>query len=140
MHQLLVLRLYDRRFALRLRDVERVLRMVEITALPDAPPKLLGVINLQGRVVSVIDLRRCCGLPPIEVEPEQVLVLVRRRDGKVALAADGVEGAVGWEEEVVIPAEEIQPPPLSLEGVAKLGGTLVPVLDLDRLLQDILSP
>ena len=140
MHQLLVLRLYDRRFALRLADVERVLRMVEITPLPGAPSTVLGVINIQGEVTSVIDLRRCCFLPPTEVGPEQVLVLVRRDGGRVALAADWVEVTVGWQEEGVVPAEEIKPAPPTLEGMAKLADGLVPVLDLDRLLRDILPP
>jgi len=133
--QLFVLRMDQQRYALRLRDVDRVLRMVEITALPEPPPGVLGVINVQGRVLSVIDLRRALHLPAREVDPEDVLILVHSDGAVVALAADGVEGVSDWPEEGVVPVQEIQPPPPYVEGVAKLDAGLVPIFDLDRLLK-----
>lgn len=139
MHQLLVLRLEDRRYALRLRDVERVLRMVEVTPLPEAPPSVLGVVNVEGRVLTVVDLRRCCGLPPLRIDPDQVMVLVHRDGRAVALAADGVEGVVNWPERKIVPASGMEPPPAYIEGVAKLPDRLVPILDLQPLMEIALS-
>jgi len=133
--QLFVLRMDKQRYALRLRDVDRVLRMVEITALPEPPPGVLGVINVQGRVLSVIDLRRALHLPAREVDPEDVLILVHSEGAIVALAADGVDGVSDWPEEGGVPVQEIQPPPPYIEEVAKLVDGLVPIFDLDRLLK-----
>lgn len=135
MDRLFTLRLDQQRYALKLRDVERVLRMVEITALPEAPSAVLGLINVQGRVLSVIDLRRCLDLPPREVEPEDVLVIVRTAAGMVALAADAVEGVTERPEQATVSAQEIVPAPADLEGVVKLPDGLVLICDLDRLLE-----
>jgi len=135
LRQLFVLRLDHQRYALRLPDVERVLRMVEITALPEPPPGVLGVINVQGRVLTVIDLRHCLHLPAREVEPEDVLILVSAAGAMLALAADGVEGVTDWPEEGIIPVQEIRAPSPYLEGVAKLADGLVLIFDLGRLLR-----
>ncbi|OGU10061.1 MAG: hypothetical protein A2075_12300 [Geobacteraceae bacterium GWC2_58_44] len=134
MNRLFTVRLDHQRYALRLQDVERVVRMVEITALPEAPSAVLGLINVQGRVLSVIDLRGCFNLPPREIDPEDVLVIVHTAGGMVALAADAVEGVSEWPEQATVPGEEILPAPVHLEGVVKLADGLVLICDLDRLL------
>jgi purine-binding chemotaxis protein CheW len=134
LHQLFVVRLDDHRYALPLQDVERVLRMVEITALPEAPPTVLGVVNVQGRVLSVIDLRSCFHLPPREVIPEDILVIVHAAGGMVALAVDAVEGVSADAESTMVTAGEIVPEPAYLEGVAKLADDLVLICDLEQLL------
>ena len=134
MNQLFTLRLDQHRYALRLQDVERVVRMVEITALPEAPSAVLGLINVQGRVMSVIDLRACFGLAPREPDPDDVLVIVRAAGGMVAIAADGIEGVSEWPEQSTVQGGEIVPAPANLEGVVKLPGGLVLICDLDRLL------
>jgi purine-binding chemotaxis protein CheW len=134
MNQLFTLRLDGHRYALRLQDVERVVRMVEITALPEAPSAVLGLINVQGRVLSVIDLRACFNLPSREVDPEDVLVIVRTAGGEVALAADGVDGVSEWPEQSTVRTEKILPAPLHLEGVVKLPNGLVLICDLDQII------
>jgi len=134
LHQLFVVRLDDHRYALPLQDVERVLRMVEITTLPEAPPTVLGVVNVQGRVLSVIDLRSCFHLPPREVIPEDILVIVHAAGGMVALAVDAVEGVSADAESTMVAAGEIVPEPAYLEGVAKLADDLVLICDLEQLL------
>ena len=134
MNQLFIMRLDDQRYALRLQDVERVLRMVEITALPEAPPNVLGLVNVQGRVLSVVDLRRCLHLPTRDVALEDVLVIAHGKRGTVALAADGVEGVSPWPEQASVSGEEILPVPAYLEAVVKFPDGLVLICDLDQLL------
>jgi len=135
LNRLFVLRLDRQRYALRLRDVERVLRMVEITALPEAHPSVLGVINVQGSVITVFDLRRCLQLPTREVDSDDVLVLTRTGGAMVALAADGVDGVANWTDHGFVRGEEIRSTPPYLDGVAKLPDGLVLIFDLERLLQ-----
>lgn len=134
MNQLFTVRVDQQRYALRLEEVERVLRMVEITPLPEAPPAVLGLINVQGRVMSVLDLRACFDLPQRQVEPEDVLVIVRTAGGLMALAADGVDGVSEGPEQATVAAGEILPAPAHLEGVVKLEDGLVLICDLDQLL------
>src|SRR5262245_21471826 len=63
---LFVFRLAEQHYALPLLTVERVLPMVAVSPLPQAPSLTLGVINLHGLVVPVLDLRRRFGLPAHE--------------------------------------------------------------------------
>ena len=60
--------LNEQRYALRLAIVERIVRMVEITPLPNAPDIVLGVVNLQGRIIPIFNIRRRFGLE--EREPD----------------------------------------------------------------------
>jgi purine-binding chemotaxis protein CheW len=132
--QLFVMRLDQQRYALRLQDVVRVVRMVEIAGLPEATPPVVGLINVQGQVLSVVDLRACLHLPEREAALDDVLIIVRTAKGMVALAADGVEGVYAWPEEATVAGAEIHPPPLHLEGVVKQSDGLVFICDLDRLI------
>jgi len=133
-NQLVIVRLDEQRYALPLQEVERVVRMVEISEVPEAPAAILGLINVQGEVLSVFDLRGCLGLPVREISPEDVLVIVRTAGGKVALAADGVEVMGDWPRQTTVSREKIHSPPSYLEGVVKLAEGLLFICDLDRLL------
>lgn len=133
MNQLFIVRLDEQRYALRLQDVERVVSMVEITALPEAPAAVLGLINAQGRILTVIDLRSCLNLPAREVDLDDVLVIVRTAAGMVALAVDGVEGVSPFPEQATVSGQEIVPAPVHLEGVVKFASGLVLICDLDQL-------
>ena len=65
--QLLVFALGDQRCALYLPVVDRVVRMVEITPLPKAPDIVLGVVNVHGEVIPVINVRKRFGLPQRDI-------------------------------------------------------------------------
>ena len=87
--QLVVLRLGVQQYALDINDVREVIFVPEITAIPRQPHHMLGVLNLRGRVLPVVDLRRALGLPP--VEPTSTSRVVVAQDGRlVGLLADEV--------------------------------------------------
>ncbi len=79
-------------FALLLSSVLRVVRAVEITPLPQAPEIILGVVNLQGALVPVIDVRRRFGLPGRAVRLEDRLILAVTPRRTLALPVDSVAG------------------------------------------------
>ena len=62
-NHIVVFTLDEQRYALHLLAVERVVRAVEVTALPEAPEIVLGVVNVKGRIVPVINVRRRFRLP-----------------------------------------------------------------------------
>ena len=62
-NHIVVFALDEQRYALHLLAVERVVRAVEVTALPEAPEIVLGVVNVKGRIVPVINVRRRFRLP-----------------------------------------------------------------------------
>lgn len=120
--------------ALNLEAVERVIRAVEIAPLPDAPRGVLGVINLQGRIVPVFDLRARFGLPARDVRAGDHLVIARMRSRAVALLVDTVGEVVPAGQVQLIPSSEILPEMESISGVMKLEGGLVFVHDLEKFL------
>jgi purine-binding chemotaxis protein CheW len=65
--QLVVFRLDNQRYALPLPTVERIVRAVEVTALPKAPSIVLGIVDVAGRVCPVLNVRQRFGLPDKEI-------------------------------------------------------------------------
>ena len=84
----------SQRFALPVGRVARVLPALEVTPLADAPPAVAGSVVLQGRVVAVLDLRRCLGLPLRELQLTDSLVLAQGSGGALAFFADTVQGVL----------------------------------------------
>jgi purine-binding chemotaxis protein CheW len=133
-HQLVGFNLDEQRYALHLTAVERVVRMVEITPLPKAPQIVLGVINIQGLIIPVVDIRRRFRIPARDIRLSDHLLIARTARRTVALALDAVTGIVERSAQAVITAEEILPGLEYVEGVMKLDDGLILIHDLDTLL------
>lgn len=123
-----------RRYALGLDAVERVVRAVAVTPLSDGPDVVRGVINVQGRIVPVINLRRRLGFPDRETRLEDLLVISRSASRTVAFFADSVEGVVDEPEGAVTEGCDVAPGLEYVRGVMRLGEGLVVIHDLDRVL------
>lgn len=121
-------------FAVSLAAVERIERAVEITALPEAPRGVRGMINYKGKIVPVFDLHTRFGLPAREVCTTDHLVIAHTHWRTVALLVDAVAGVVSRAEAHITPAAEILPDLDSITGVMKLEGGMVQVHDLERFL------
>ena len=132
--QLLVFTLDDQYYALRLDAVERVVRAVEITPLPDAPEIVRGIINVQGRIVPVIDLRRCFHFSEREIRLSDQFVISSASRRTVAFAVDAVHGVVRCPEEAVVSVAEVFPGIEAVEGVMKLMDGMVLIPDIDKVL------
>jgi len=131
---LFVFTLEEQRYALSLASVEKVVRVVEFTSLPKAPDIVSGVINVQGRIVPVMNIRKRFGLPQREPSLSDQLILARTSRRSVALVAEGVHGIIQKDEAGIIGREEIIPGIEHVEGVVKLEGGMVFIHDLDRFL------
>jgi purine-binding chemotaxis protein CheW len=107
---------------------------VEVTPLPGAPETVLGVINVQGEVIPVINLRRRFGLPERELELTDQFVIARTSSRTVALVVDAVSSVIQRVEAETVAAEKILPHLRQVEGVIKFDDTLVLIHNLDTLL------
>lgn len=130
---LLVFRLDDRRFALRLAPLQRVLPALEITPLPDAPGVVAGIVDVAGRIVPVLDLRRRFALPSRETRLSDVLILVEGAERAAALAADGVDGLIDGTQPQTA-AGAIVAGLKQVDGVVELEDGLALIHDIDRFL------
>jgi purine-binding chemotaxis protein CheW len=131
---LVVFTLDEQHYALHLAAVERAIRMVEITPLPKAPEIVLGVINVQGRIIPVVNLRRRFGLAERELHLSEHIILAHTLKRAVALVVDAVKGVMECSEQEVIAAEEILPGLDYLEAVTKLNEGLILIHALDTFL------
>jgi len=134
LNHLIVFALDRQRYALPLPVVDRVVRMVAITPLPKAPDIVLGVVNIQGRVIPVIDMRRRFRLPEREIALTDQLVVAHTVRRPVALVADAVEDVITCAEQSLIAAENILSKVEYVEGVVKLTDGLILIHDLDKFL------
>ncbi len=130
--KLVVFTLDEQQYALHLSVVHRVVRMVEITPLPKAPEIIHGVIDMQGHIIPVVNIRKRFRLPEREVRMNDQLIIAYTSKRTVAIAADAVESVV--EHTGIVPAEEVVPGLEYVEGVTRLEGGIVLIHDLDRFL------
>jgi purine-binding chemotaxis protein CheW len=132
--QLVLFALDEQRYALDLASVERIVRVVDVTPLPKAPPIVLGIINVKGDVVPVYDLRRRFRLPEREIKLTDQLMIAKTSRQTVALLVDGVDGVLEVADEEIASAGEILPEIEYVHGVVKLQDGLVLIHDLDQFL------
>lgn len=121
-------------YGLPLRVVERILPMVAISPLPKAPPIVLGVVNVHGTVIPVVDLRRRFGLPSRDYGLGGRLLLARTSRRLLAFPVDEVLGVSEVPAEDVSPPEAVLPGIGQVAGIVRLAGGLLLIQDLDACL------
>jgi purine-binding chemotaxis protein CheW len=117
-------------------QVQEVLRYLEMTRIPSARDVIQGLINLRGQIVTAVDMRARLGLPKRGEGETPMNMVVRSDDGAVSLLVDEIGDVVE------VTAESYEPTPDNLpreqreliEGVHKLEGRLLLVLDSERVL------
>ena len=132
--QLVVFTLDEQRYGLRLATVERVVRAVEVTPLPNAPEIVLGMINVQGRIIPVVNVRKRFRRPEREIGLSDQFIIARTSRRTVALVVDAVSDVEPCPEAQVVAAEKILPGLEHFDGVLKIPDGMIFVHDLDRFL------
>ena len=132
--QIVVFTLDEQRYGIPLGVVERVVRMVEITHLPAAPDFIQGVINVQGKILPVVDLRRRFGLSERPVELSDQLIIIRCTSRSFAVMTDTACEVREFMDQMQTGASEILPDLPFLAGVAKLADGLILLQDPEMLL------
>lgn len=118
-------------------SLHEIVRVPEITAVPDAPEYMEGVINLRGKIVSVIDLRKRFGEPNKALNRRNRILVVEHGGRLSGLIVDSAS------EVIKIPLNEVEPSPTSLQdgglncvtGLGKFKGRLIVLLDMGKLLE-----
>jgi len=134
LRKLVTFSLDDRKFALYVSAVQRIIRVVEVTPLPKAPEIVVGIINLQGQVIPVFDIRMRFHLPAREVQLNDQLIIATTMKRTVALLVDSVDDVIEIPEEKIIAAEQILPELEYVEGIVKTQGGMVLIHDLEKFL------
>lgn len=124
-------------FGLPISIVREIVRVPEITSVPNAPDYIEGVINLRGRIIPIVDLRKRFGDKTFEPNKKNRIVVVELETRAIGLIVNSAS------EVLRIPPSEIEEPHnvfregevSYITGVGKLNGRLVILLDLSRILQ-----
>src|SRR6266851_1151553 len=122
------------RYALPLAAVDRIVRAVQVTALPLAPDIVLGAIDVEGRVLPVFNIRRRFRLPERTIEPADHFLIDRTAQRTVVLVIDAAQGVLERPATAMIDAASIAPDLGHLQGVIQLEDGLVLIHDLEHFL------
>jgi purine-binding chemotaxis protein CheW len=128
-----VFALAGQRLAADIRHTREVVVLPDRTAVPRAPAFVLGVANLRGNVVPVVDLRQVLGLPPSHTDASLRTIVLEHGGIQVAVPADEVLGLESFDR--VLPRDE-STPELALGLVHRSDG-MAPLLDVPRLVDAI---
>jgi purine-binding chemotaxis protein CheW len=131
-NQIVAFALDDQQFGLSLSSVERIVRAVEITPLPDSPAHILGIINVEGQVMPVLNTRKWLGLPEREIELQDVFVIVSVNGHSMALVADEVKPVTEVPLNEVVDSHEVVRSSGSVQKIAKVEDGLLMVLTAER--------
>ena len=107
--QIVVFQLDGQPYALQLSAVARIVRVVEVTPLPKAPEIVLGVVNLQGRIIPVFNIRRRFRLPERELNLSDQLIVAHTSARTVGPVVDTVKGVVELPGRELVGAQHILP-------------------------------
>lgn len=134
--QWVTFRLGDETYGIDVLQVQEVLRVTEISPVPGAPSYVLGIINLRGNVVTVIDGRARFGLPPKESDDQSRIVVVDADDKVVGLLVDSVSEVAYVSGSAIESAPNVGTDENSrfVSGVCNRDNELLILIDLERLL------
>ncbi|MDX1810882.1 MAG: chemotaxis protein CheW [Gammaproteobacteria bacterium] len=125
-------------YCISVSDVREVLRFTEIAPVPGAPDYVIGIINLRGNVVTVIDTRNRFGLSPKEVDDNTRIVIIEIDGQEVGILVDSVAEVVNIANSAIEAAPNVGNEETSryIQGVTSRDGRLLILVDLNKLLSE----
>ncbi len=131
-------RLENEKYGINVMQVQEVLRITEIAPVPGAPSYVLGIINLRGNVVTVIDTRSRFGLASVETDDSSRVVIIESEDQVVGILVDSVAEVVDLQPSEIETAPNVgtEESAKFIQGVASHDGELLILVDLNKLLSD----
>jgi purine-binding chemotaxis protein CheW len=133
--QLVIFRLAKEEYGLPITKVQEINRLVPITKLPQTPSFMEGIINLRGRIIPIVDLRKRFGVAVKDYDDDNRIIIVEVNGQTVGIIVDAVA------EVVRLPQANVEPPPPAfildaeyIHGVGKMDDRLLILLDIDKIL------
>ncbi|MBT4265100.1 MAG: purine-binding chemotaxis protein CheW [Deltaproteobacteria bacterium] len=125
-------------YGIEIRHVTEIIVLQEITKVPDLPGFIIGVVNLRGNVISVMDMRMRFHLETREYDDRTCIVVVNIKDLAIGLLVDAVNEVLN------IPEEQVDPPPKTHSGIkssyvmgmGKVDDQVKILLDIEKILQE----
>ena len=136
--QRVTFQLENETYGINVMQVQEILRYSEIAAVPGAPDYVLGIINLRGNVVTVIDTRARFGLMPSEITDNSRIVIIEAEKQVIGILVDSVAEVVYLKKSEIEVAPHVGTEESSqfIQGVTNRDDGLLILVDLNKLLSD----
>lgn len=133
-HHLVTFNLGKEEFGVDIGSVQEIIRATDITPVPGAPGHVRGVINLRGKIIPVVDLRKRFDLPDAEAGDGQRIVVVELGEKRLGMLVDNVSQVIKVPSTIVevIPDEATSLDGNYIKGIGKLENRLIIMLDLNN--------
>lgn len=121
-------------FVIRLNAVKRIARAVSVTRIHNAPDVIEGVVNIQGEIIPVVNLRKRFNLPLREIGIDDHFIVANTKYRSVAVLVDEVKDIIESLDDAIVSQQDILPGHESIEGIVKTANNMILIQDLDKLL------
>jgi purine-binding chemotaxis protein CheW len=133
--QVVVFGVEDEWYGADIRSVSEIIRAQAVTPMPGTPPHVDGIMNVRGKVVPVVNLRKLLGFGSRTGEEAPFILLIESESGPVGCRVDAVDEVLTISEERIEPVAQLaMVSTAAVQGVAKLEDHLVLLVDLNVLL------
>jgi purine-binding chemotaxis protein CheW len=128
--------LADEIFGLPVSHVQEILRAGKITRVPNAPAAVMGITNMRGKLLPVVDLRKRMGLEPVPQTRQTRILVTESKNRQIGLLVDAVEQVILLDQDQVqqAPADVLTDQSNYIIGVVHLEENLIIMLDINRIL------
>jgi purine-binding chemotaxis protein CheW len=136
--QWVIFKLDNETYGINVMQVQEILRYTEIAPVPGAPDYVLGIINLRGNVVTVIDTRSRFGLPSAELDDSTRVVIIEAEKQVIGILVDSVAEVVYLRRSEIDNAPNVgtEESAKYIQGVSNRDNEVLILVDLDKLLSD----
>lgn len=134
----LTFRIGEEGYGLDIRHITEIIGIQKITPVPDMPDYVVGVINLRGNVIPIMNVRRRFGLPLKEYDPRTCIIVVNLEETSLGLIVDEVSEVLTITEDCLEPPPRVSRGPNSrfIQGLGKVGDEARMILDTRKILYD----
>ncbi|MBB1268057.1 chemotaxis protein CheW [Shewanella sp. SR44-3] len=136
--QWVMFKLNNETYGINVMQVQEILRYTEIAPVPGAPDYVVGIINLRGNVVTVINTRARFGLDSVEVDDSTRIVIIEAEKQVIGILVDSVAEVIYLRRSEIDNAPNVgtEESAKYIQGVSNRDNELLILVDLDKLLSD----
>jgi len=135
LNQFVVFRVGSEEYGVQIDRVQEIRSWQPVTRLPNAPQKVLGIVNLRGVVIPVFDMRSCFGLEPTAPGKSNVVIITAVHDDTIGMLVDTVSDIVDVDAAQIQPAPSLSEAAIedSISGIVTVDDRMLILLDIEHL-------
>lgn len=135
LNQFVIFRVGSEEYGVPIDRVQEIRSWQPVTRLPNAPPKVLGIVNLRGVVIPVFDMRSCFGLEPTAPGKSNVVIITAVHEDTIGMLVDTVSDIVDVDAAQIQPAPSLSEAAIeeSISGIVTVDDRMLILLDIEQL-------